>query len=238
MTILRPFFTFYGGKWRIAAKYPEPVHDIIVEPFAGSAGYSLRHAQARYVLLYEIDEIIYGTWHYLINASADEIRRLPLYDGTWETVDDLHLHQEARWLIGWWLNKGTERPMKSPSKWMRDGIRPKSQWGIEIRERLARQSEQIGHWRITLGDYTEALDLRATWFIDPPYEFAGRRYRYGADSIDYAQLAQWCQSRRGQVIVCENDGASWLPFVSFAEAKGTEGSKRNGITREAIWLKG
>jgi hypothetical protein len=33
---LRPFFGFYGGKWRDALKhYPPPEHDTIIEPFAG-----------------------------------------------------------------------------------------------------------------------------------------------------------------------------------------------------------
>ena len=33
---LRPFFSYYGGKWRSAVKhYPAPEFDQIVEPFAG-----------------------------------------------------------------------------------------------------------------------------------------------------------------------------------------------------------
>jgi site-specific DNA-adenine methylase len=37
MSNLRPFFTFYGGKWRAAPFYDAPTHGHIVEPFAGSA---------------------------------------------------------------------------------------------------------------------------------------------------------------------------------------------------------
>ena len=52
---LRPFFGYYGGKWRDALKhYPEPDHETIVEPFAGSAGFSLRYAH-RKIILCEID---------------------------------------------------------------------------------------------------------------------------------------------------------------------------------------
>ena len=40
---MKPFFRYYGGKWRDCAKYPPPQFDTIVEPFAGSAGYSVRH---------------------------------------------------------------------------------------------------------------------------------------------------------------------------------------------------
>jgi hypothetical protein len=41
---VRPFFSFFGSKWRVAPHYPAPERDLIIEPFAGSAGYSLRHA--------------------------------------------------------------------------------------------------------------------------------------------------------------------------------------------------
>lgn len=69
----------------------------------------------------------------------------------------------------------------------------------------------ISHWQLTEGDYTAAPDIEATWFIDPPYNCpAGRFYQVGA--LDYAALATWCQSRQGQVIVCEQAGATWLPF--------------------------
>jgi len=39
---LRPFWRYYGGKFRAAPRYPTPTHKTIVEPFAGAAGYSLR----------------------------------------------------------------------------------------------------------------------------------------------------------------------------------------------------
>ena len=33
---LRPFFGFYGGKWRDSPRhYPPPAHTRIIEPFAG-----------------------------------------------------------------------------------------------------------------------------------------------------------------------------------------------------------
>ena len=48
---MRPFFGFYGGKWRDAPKhYPFPEHDTIVEPFAGSAGYSVRYSDRNVIL--------------------------------------------------------------------------------------------------------------------------------------------------------------------------------------------
>ena len=40
--MLKPFWRYYGGKYRAAPAYPPPRLGTIVEPFAGSAGYSLR----------------------------------------------------------------------------------------------------------------------------------------------------------------------------------------------------
>jgi len=74
---LRPFFGYYGGKWRDAQKnYPAPKFRRLVEPFAGSAGYSLRYPD-REVHLYEIDEVIVSVWQYLIRVKASEILRIP-----------------------------------------------------------------------------------------------------------------------------------------------------------------
>src|SRR5690348_5384455 len=58
---LMPFFSFYGGKWRAAPKYPAPLYDTIIEPFAGSAGYAVRHYEKR-VLLCEKDPVIAALW--------------------------------------------------------------------------------------------------------------------------------------------------------------------------------
>jgi len=41
--MLRPFWRYYGGKWRAAPRYPAPRHDLIIEPFAGAAGYAMRY---------------------------------------------------------------------------------------------------------------------------------------------------------------------------------------------------
>lgn len=85
--------------------------------------------------------------------------------------------------------------------------------------------------------YLTAPDVTATWFIDPPYKGeAGRLYRH--HSIDYAALAGWCRSRRGQVIVCERQGASWLPFLPLTTVKATPGSRGKGTSAEVVWQHG
>ncbi len=232
---LRPFFTYFGGKWRAAPHYPAPTHIEIVEPFAGAAGYSLRHPD-RHVTLNDLDPVVAGTWDYIISAPEAEILALPLYDGTWESTDDLPLPQEARWLIGWWLNKGASRPCKRPSKWMRDmQTYGENAWGPGVRARIARQQRHVRHWRVSNMDFAALPDRPATWYVDPPYAEAGRAYRHGSKGIDYAALASWARSRSGQVLVAENAGADWLPFEPFRDIKGTAGARRSGVSREALW---
>jgi hypothetical protein len=232
---LRPFFGYYGGKWRNAPKhYAVPRFDTIVEPFAGSAGYSVRY-YGRKVVLCELDPVLSAVWTYLVRVSEIEILRLPLL-GSDETVDDLQgLCQEAKWLIGLWLNRGVASPRKSPSKWMRDGIRPGSFWGERVRQMIASQVGKIRHWMIYNCSYEDCpVRRRSTWFIDPPYEFAGQYYRYGSRGIDYRALGAWCRSLTGQVIVCENLGADWLPFRPLADVKTTRAASRS---LEVVWTK-
>lgn len=230
---LRPFFGYYGGKWRDAPRhYPPPAHGTIVEPFAGSAGYSLRYP-SRNVILVERDAVIAAVWRYLIKVREREI--LQIADvAPHGSVDDLRCSEEAKWLVGFWLNRGVERPRRTPSKWMREGIRPGSFWGPAVRDRIARQLSKIRHWRIVEGNYSlSGFRGAATWFIDPPYQNAGQHYYHGADALDYDKLGEWCKRRRGQVIVCENEGADWLDFVSLAKVKTTRKGQRSG---EVVWM--
>ena len=225
---LRPFFSYYGGKWRAAPRYPSPRYGVIVEPFAGSAGYSVRHNSHR-VVLCDKDPIIAGVWRYLIGAKEGEIMRLPV---DVESVDDLDgVPQEARWLIGFWLNRGAASPRKTPSAWMRSGVKPDSFWGTAIRARVAGNLKSIRHWEVYVCDYRDCpVTGPATWFIDPPYIKAGCHYRCGPNEIDFDQLGEWCESRVGQSIVCEAQGAKWLPFTAFEESKSMAGT-----SSEAIW---
>jgi site-specific DNA-adenine methylase len=230
---LRPFFGYYGGKWRDTLKhYPNPEHKTIIEPFAGSAGFSIRHASHR-VILCEVDPVIAGVWQYLIRVKAKEILSIPDVSPE-ESVDDLRVCQEAKWLVGFWLNRGAARPRRSPSKWMREGLRPGSFWGDRVRHTIASQVDYIRHWVIYNRSYADVPTPRvATWFVDPPYQAAGRHYRFGSDQINYAALASWCKSRPGQVIVCENTGATWLPFRELGDVKTTRANSRS---REVYWL--
>ena len=95
-------------------------------------------------------------------------------------------------------------------------------------QRMADVIDECRHFEIHHGDYADAPDVEATWFIDPPYRVAGRtvgshtrggRYTHPNVDIDYGALGAWCQSRAGQTIVCEQAGASWLPWNGGVSAR-------------------
>lgn len=232
---LRPLFKYFGAKHRIAAKYPPPEHSIIVEPFAGSAAYATLHHD-RDVILVEKDPTIAGLWRYLIRASASEIGRLPLLRGG-QTVDDLRrLPPEARSLIGFWLRTGSPTPRTKPSSWAKNPEYADRFWGPEVRERVAASVELIRHWRVIEGDYSKAPEVEASWFIDPPYQRSGDAYEHGPAGIDYRELARWVHGRKGLSIVCEQEGARWLPFRHFADGTANASKKGDKISREVAYV--
>jgi hypothetical protein len=214
---MRPFFNLFGGKAKTAPLYGPPQRPHVVEALAGGAGYSVYH-EPKQVTLVERDPVIAGVWAYLIKAKPQEILSLPV---DIETLDDLpkRTPQEARDLIGFWFNRRCTQPAKRRSNWARSAQYRLLFWESPIRHRIASQVEKIKHWKLIKGDYTDAPDVEAHWHIDPPYSGeAGRQYKF--NDIDYAALAQWCQRRKGFVHVCEQDGATWLPFEPFAMVNG------------------
>ena len=211
-----PFWRYYGGKWRAAPRYPAPQLETIVEPFAGAAGYACRYPW-RKVILIDRSPIIAGIWRYLIGSKPEDILAIPdIPEGG--TVDDLDVCQEARWLVGFWCNNGVSAPCKSPSAWTQES--ETNGWRPAVSQRIARGIQRIRHWQIIEGDYADAPDVEATWFIDPPYQTkAGRHYKEQPD--DFAALGEWTKRRKGQVIACDQQGASWLPWSSEISISGT-----------------
>lgn len=223
---LKPFFTMFGAKWRSAPRYPAPLHRTIIEPFAGAAGYSVRHAD-RNIILYEINPEFFGVWSYLIQVRPTEVMRIP--------VDIAHVDEligwpdEVKWLVGLWFNKGAARPCKQRTRW--SDLAPTSFWGEQVRARIADQVEYIRHWKIYNESYAQATYPHlATWYVDPPYQNWGKAYVNS--EINYDHLATFCKTRMGQTIVCEQEGADWLPFQPFATVKA-----KCGKSKEVIWTK-
>ena len=197
--VLRPFFRYFGSKWLMAKRYPRPKCKTIIEPFAGSACYSL-HYPAKQVKLYDINPIICGVWDYLIKSKESEILALPL---DFEDVKNTGLCQEARWLVGFWLQPGSRNPGYRKCK--------RNEWNRVNRQSIADNLKYIRHWTIHQLDYKDVPPDRVTWFIDPPYQgIDGKEYDY--NTVIFRQLANWVQQLEGQIIVCEQDGADWLHF--------------------------
>jgi hypothetical protein len=229
--------SYYGSKYKLAHHYPAPRHPVIIEPFAGGAGYSLHYPEHE-VHLYDLNEKVCGVWDYVIRATPQEILALPLL-GPGDTVDapPAHVSQEARWLIGWWINYALFEPRKSFSSALRRCMGNHSGvWCASRRDKIAQTASQIKHWRVTNASYEDIPNTPATWFIGPPYAGkAGRAYPHNA--VDFPALAEWCVERDGQVMVCENsDSPAWLPFTPFRECVGAlrtdKGRKR---TMEVWW---
>ncbi len=221
--IERPFFSYMGSKFARAFEYPVPIHDSIVEPFAGAAGYALRYPD-RKISLYDTNPRIVGIWQYLIGANEREILALPDITAG-QTVHDFDIPQEAKWLIGYAMSAGLSRPMIRPSRWLLDQHRPNGFWGAPMRERIARQLQFIRHWKVFEKPYHAAPNRLATWFIDPPYQKLDKTIYHSMP--DFAHLGEWCKTRNGQTIVCEQHGADWLPFEPMAPTR-TRHKRANG----------
>lgn len=109
-----------------------------------------------------------------------------------------------------------------------------------MRARLASQVDAIRHWQIIEGSYESAPTIEATHFVDPPYQKAGKHYREPSKKIDFMALATYCKGLVGQTIVCENEGADWLPFRPFAAimsnpANAARADATRRTSAEVIW---
>ena len=154
-----------------------------------------------------------------------EIRALPLLKKN-EAIPT-HLSQGAKNLIGFWSTKGSSTPANKMTGYKNISC---GFWGETIRERVASQVSYIRHWKIKQKSYNQIKNQDATWFIDPPYKEGGQYYRMSNKKINYQLLGDWCKSRNGQSIVCENGTAEWLPFKDFKLTRGI-----TKITNELIW---
>ena len=223
-------FSYYGSKSKIAHLYPKPLFGKIIEPFAGSARYSTLYWENE-VHLFDLSDYVVKVWRYLIDAVEADVRRLP------DMPSKINIEQEypglsdaERYLIGFHLCRGKAKPRKTghgQNSWNRD------------KQRIAESVHKFSHWQIYQRSYLDIPNFEATWFIDPPYQqtMAGpnKSDRYTHWNIDYSQLAEWVRSRKGQVIVCEGDGADWLPFQLLATVNTNTNNRQVKKNGEYIW---
>jgi len=205
-------WSYYGTKKRIAKHYPKPIFDKIIEPFAGAAQYSLFDENwKKEVILYDKYDVIINIWNYLINANEKDILSLPdMFEG--DNVD-IHtsLSKDEKNLIGFCINSGSAAPKKTTKKF--------NSWN-KTKLDISKNLYKIKHWKAYVGSYDVIENDEATWYIDPPYFSGGIWYRHNNKHINYDELGKWCLSRKGQIIVCENDSATWLDFKPLVVMNG------------------
>lgn len=239
-SLRRPLFKYFGSKWKGSKHYPAPRYPLIVEPFAGSACYSAHYAD-RQVMLFDKDPEVASLWQWLIAADPAEVLRLPsteLPEGfDLRELDDIP--REAQDLIRRWQRIG------HCSCWTVSSWNCKSgMWGPDIVQHVADSLPLIRHWEAFECDYRDIPVAEigvATWFVDPLYQHAGNGGYECDDRHDYAELARWVRSLPGQVIVCEQEGADWLPFRPSHDITGIKRRvhhKQANSGREMIWANG
>lgn len=214
-------FSYYGSKSKIVQYYPKPRYNKIIEPFCGSARYSLRYFENDILLIDKYDVIV-NTWKWLQQCSTKDVLSLPVMK-IGENLDNYNLTDNEKIFMGFIVQQGTTGLRKTVSSFAEKNIK------VQLKN-VAEQLFKIKHWTIKLGSYEQIENEQATWFIDPPYQFGGHGYKYSNKHIDYTQLAKWCKSRNGQAIVCENTKSNWLLFKPMTEMYGTMFK-----TTEAIW---
>jgi hypothetical protein len=217
-------FSYYGSKSKIVDCYPKPKYGKIIEPFAGSARYSLKWFD-RDVLLVDKYDVIVKIWKWLQVCSPQDILRLPT-PKLRETIERNQFeNEEAFLLMSFVIKSGSATPGYTVCK-----NRGEERQIEQIKKDIAENLFKIRHWKIQNDDYRNISNDNATWFIDPPYQVGGKYYKHGSKELNFGELAEWCKTREGQVIVCENTKANWLPFKPMKEMYGTMYE-----TTEAIW---
>ncbi len=199
-------FKYFGSKHRLASTYDPPVHDVIIEPFAGAAAYAmywLTRRPDKTAVLVDSDSVVVDLWTRLLGMDPQDLWDYPYPIRGERTDDSIYLISTSGVAE---CNTFTKHGDVKVTEWMvRD-------FG-HMRERVASTLAAVrGRVAVHHGDYAEVPDLEATWFIDPPYQKEGHQYA-SKNALDFTALGEWCQGLVGQVIVCESLGADWLDFT-------------------------
>jgi hypothetical protein len=219
MSKISPLFKWFGSKWSSAKKYPCPDHPTIIEPFAGSAGYSLNYAE-RNIVLWEDDQNLFQLWNWLINqATTDDILKIPVNLPVGTNILKLQLSKGQALLLKHWQRTNNVGDCWTISSW---GNLP-GQWTRNTRARVADEVHAIKHWK--LDRPIHYIDKAVTWFIDPPYLY-NYQYSNDLDDFNHQALDSLVQTiaKESLVIVCEarrkSDGKipDYLPFQSSHES--------------------
>jgi len=222
-------FSYFGGKEALLDEYPRPLHDLIIEPFCGSARYSCRYGLSRNVWINDAKPQIWNIWRWIQSATMRDIDKLPSLTRPGESLaDHKYLSHVERDLLGYATGANRASPSDKVTPWA-----AKKGGTAKLKQDLRRLCGRVSHWKITCLDYTEIPNQEACWFCDPPYEHHGKYY--ALNKIDFKRLGKWCLERAGQLIVCESSKAKWLPFVPLK--KHIKRTNRKDNYTEAIYYR-
>jgi len=200
-------FSYYGAKTKIVDMYPYPKYDTIIEPFAGSARYSLKYYD-REIILYETYSKVYEVWKYLISATMSDILALPdVHIG--DDIRNLNLTNAEKWLMGYQLQRGNARPGCI--------VNERCNWNLD-KIRISKEVSKVKHWKIFNSDGIKPKWDAATYFIDPPYSV--QKHGYNEGSVDYVLIKRKIMMGIGQFIVCGNSDDTWIDFIPMTKMRG------------------
>jgi|WetSurMetagenome_2_1015567.scaffolds.fasta_scaffold167467_3 hypothetical protein len=232
-----PLFKWFGSKWNASRYYPTPAFDTIVEPYAGGAGYSCRHA-ARKVYLIECNLQVVSLWRWLIHeASSDDVRHIPLNLPEGTDIRTLDLGEGPRLLLKHWQRTNNFGNCWTISAW---GSRP-GQWTANTRARVAEEIHEVKHWHVatSLPSDMHITQGFATWFIDPPYEY---NYSYGLKNFRHEDVCNLVNNLpHAEIIACEARHPrteaipTYLPFVDFRSTVTSRRSADNHHHSREVW---
>jgi len=230
---MRPFFSYYGSKYTAAKYAGPPRRDLVIEPFCGSASYSVRYAPKQ-VYLYDLNPDICNLWDWLIRCSDSDVRRIPDQFESFEEITNLS--HGASLCVRWWISKGRAEASGKISPWYFQYRNDKDckVWGTQVKARIIAQKPLIKNWKIDNLSYKDIPLQDAHWHVDPPYNNNNAGLRYPFSDIDYQHLAIWVRSLPGTVDVFENDGATWLPFKPLCITSTCRGKRSGKVSKEVI----
>ena len=214
MKVTGPLFKWFGSKWLSSKLYPAPEHDTIFEPFAGSAGYSLRHNDKK-VVIWEDNEQLRLLWTWLTtSATSEQVLEIPINLPEGTDIRELGLNHFQALLLKHWQRTNNVGDCWTVSPWGNKS----GQWTANTRARVAEELYAVKHWKVR----RVYPDVPGTYFLDPPYIY-NYRYRF-KDGFDHAALVQKIAMipRGSQIIVCEaacqktGRVPEYLPFKPFA----------------------
>ncbi len=209
-----PLFKWFGSKWLASKLYPAPEHATIFEPFAGSAGYSLRHHEKK-VVIWEDNLQLRELWMWLIGrATSADVLEIPIKLREGRDIRKLDLSVGQALLLKHWQRTNNVGDCWTISPW---GNKP-GQWTANTRARVAEELHAVKHWKVRRVRY----DDPGTYFLDPPY-FYNYQYRFKG-GFNYKAMLSNVEliPDHSQIIVCEaacqktGRVPAYLPFKPFA----------------------